>query len=98
VLSVPRDGGELEALVGMQQLQLTFVYSRVLGKKTRVRTSACPSTQAILFIVTDIEPPVIVFRRLHGAPPGLPASGVNPATFPVTRGLRGRRLTAGFSA
>ena len=37
VLPVPRDAGELDALVGMQQLQLTFVYSRVLGKKTRVR-------------------------------------------------------------
>ena len=76
MLPTPRNAGDLEALVGMQQLQLTFVYGKVLSKKTRVRASdpllslaAAPPSQAGCASLVQFR---CLLRGRRGAAPRLP--------------------------
>ena len=95
MLPAPRNAGDLEALVGMQQLQLTFVYGKVLSKKTRVRAPSDPpdskgagDTRSLRLWVSGSESWSLC-RGRPTRPPVFPGNCMPGATR-----LRGRRLTS----
>ncbi len=100
MLPTPRNAGDLEAQVGMQQLQLTFVYGKVLSKKTRVRARPATPLAPRGADAHQIPAAWVSSDRSQCRSRGRPT---RPPVFPenwasAATSLRGRRLTPGRSA
>ena len=78
MLPTPRNAGDLEALVEMQPLQLTFVYGKVLSKKARVRRAQRPPRLMVPMHARFLK----CLRIVERSSADLVAGSARPPVFP----------------